>query len=899
MKDISFDNPWLLLVAIPAFILILVPFFVIGNKDNKSLSWKISIGLHFVIVVLVTLAIAGLKATSVLTKTTVYVVADVSYSSERNFDEIDGYVQEIKENLPVNSSMGVVCFGRDVILLTPAGRTVKSVAEAKVDETATDIVGALNYTETLFKDDEIKRIVLITDGNDTVTTSVGAIASTVNRLTENGIKIDTIFLDNNIQEGEDEVQINGVEYTGSTYLGHATHVDILVQSSSENNVMVELYMREKATDDQAEAEFDKIDYTVLTLNEGINTVKMDLLSTTSGTFEYMVKVVADKDISEHNNSWTFTQEIVGRTKILLITGDQKDESLIELMYGSEAEIDSYIVKDSGANGQGTVVPFMLEEIIEYDEIVVSNVDIRDIRHVNAFIDSLDMAISQYGKSLITFGDLRLQTDAEDMTFAKFKELLPVTYGNSNREGRLYTIVLDVSHSMFYSSKFTTAKQSAIRLLSILGDDDYVCLVTFSGEVNVKTPRKASVCREELIEYINGLSTEHGTDIGWGLEEALKKVKELKLEENQIMLISDGFSFESTKDAVQIATELYQYGATISAIWTVGAGESGGDAILKQIVKPYSEATGGRYYKITKPEDVEGIIFGSVADHIGKVIVTENAKVNIVRYNEGIVKGFGADGIQIPMVSGYIISIEKYDAIVPLTVTHQRSNGYTESMPLYAYRSHGNGRVSSFTSNLSSNWTGNWTTEVKKLFVNNMFLSNTPKERHDAPFTVNIERTDQDAYIEIVPSILNPDAETTLKITLPDGRKITRALSFDSQKYFYTLETIGEGVYTIDITYKYDDKTFKVSESFNIAYLAEYNEFVGCDTSKIYEFMRGKGTINEGSIPDLENDKKEVSTYQESYEIPLLIAAIVVFVVDILIRKLALGKKKGVAKAQKK
>ena len=894
MKDISFDNPWLLLLAIPLFALILVPFFVIGNKDNKSLSWKISIGLHFVIVVLVTLAISGLKATSVLTKTTVYVVADVSYSSERNFDQIDGYVQEVKANLPVNSSMGVVCFGRDVILLTPAGRTIKSVSEAQVDETATDIVGALNYTETLFKDDEIKRIVLITDGNDTVNTSVGAIASTVTRLTENGIKIDTIFLNNNLKEGEDEVQIADVEYTGSTYLGHANHAEVILQSSTENNVMVELYMREKATEDQAEAEFEKIDYTVLTISEGMNKVKMNLPSTTSGTFEYMTKVVTDKDKSDHNNSWTFTQEIVGKTKILLITGATADKTLVEVMYGNDAEIDSYIVPDKGANGQGTLVPFMLEELIEYDEIVVSNVDIRNIRHVNAFIDALDMAISQYGKSLITFGDLRLQTDAEDMTFAKFKELLPVTYGNSNREGRLYTIVLDVSHSMFYSSKFTTAKQAAIRLLSILGDDDYVCLVTFSGEVNVKTPRKASACREELIEYINGLSTEHGTDIGWGMEEALKKVKELKLEENQVMLISDGFSFESTKDAVEIATELYQYGATISAIWTVGAAETGGDAILKKIVKPYDGATGGRYYKIDRPEAVESVVFGSIADHIGNVIIKADTKVNIVKYNDAIAAGFS----ELPMVSGYIISIEKYDATVPLTVTHKRSEGYTESMPLYAYRSHGNGKVSSFTSNLSDSWTQLWSTQDKQRFIDNMFLSNTPKERHDSPFTVNIERTEQDAYIEIVPSVLDPDAKTTLKITLPNGRVVTRELAFDSQKFFYTLETIGEGVYNIDITYKYDDKTFKVSESFNIAYLAEYNEFVGCDTSKIYEFMRGKGTINEGNIPDLENDKKEISTYQESYEIPLLIAAIVVFVVDILIRKLALGKKKG-AKAHKK
>ena len=883
MKDISFDNPYLLLLAIPLILIIVLPFFIIGNKDNRSVSWKISMGLHVVIVALVTLAAAGLKSTSVLTKTTVYVVADVSYSSDRNLDEIDGYIQEIQENLPVNSKLGVVCFGRNVILLTPAGRTLKKVSEAKVDDTATDIVSALNYTETLFTDDSLKRIVLITDGNDTVNGSVGTIASAVTRLTDNGVKIDTIFLNNNLKEEEIEVQINEAQAASSTYLGHANQVEVFLQASGNTGVKVDLYGREKATDGQPDGEFEEIDYTVLSLSEGVHSVTMDLPSDVSGSFEYMVKAVADKDISDYNNTLTFTQEVVGRTKILLITGNAADREAVVQAYGNDADITSYVV-----GGEGSYAPFMLEEIIEFDEIVVSNVDIRNIKNVNALIDSLDMAISQYGKSLITFGDLRLQTDAEDPIFNKFQELLPVDYGNDSREGRMYTIVLDVSHSMFMASKFTTAKQAAINLLSILSDDDYICLVTFSGEIKIRTPKKVSECRQELIKYIDSISTEHGTDIGLGLEEALNTIDALKLEENQVMLITDGFSFDNKVDAVQAAKNLYDYGATLSAICTyIPSDGNGGIDTLGSLV---NEDLGGKIYDIERPEDVQGIVFGSVADDIGDVIIEKDARANIAQRSDGIAQGFET----LPMVSGDIISMEKDDATVPMTVTHLKSSGYTISVPLYAYRSHGNGRVASFTSNLSGTWTKNWSAEEKERFIDNMFLSNTPKTRKDAPITVNIQRTEQDAYIEILPSVLNPDAKVTLKIKLPNGREMTRELAFDSQKYSYTFETVGAGIYRTDITYSYETyekKEYTVNEGFNIAYLAEYNAFASCDTSKIYEFMRGKGTINEGKIPNLENDKKEISTYKESYVIPLLIAAIAVFVTDILIRKLALGKKK--------
>lgn len=888
MKNINFDNPYLLFIAIPFVLVIILPFIIIGNKDNRSLSWKLSIGLHVVMVALVTLAVAGLRATTVLTKTTVYVVADVSYSANRDMDEIDRYIAEIEDNLPENSKMGVVCFARDVVLLTPAGRDLKSVREARVKDDATDIAGALNYTEKLFGEDSIKRIVLITDGNDTVSDSISSIASTVLRLTENGVKVDTIFMDTSAKDGEVEAQLSKVKFSDSTYLGHTNRAEITVEVSQTTNLAVELYGREKVATGEKEQEYEKIEQTIVFAEEGENVVTMTLPAHTSGVFEYYAQVVADGDMSAYNNKRSFTQEVVGQTKILLVTGESADKTVLDVTYGDKADIDTYLVRSAN-----TSVPFTLEQMIEYDEIVISNVDIRDIKNVNAFIDSLDIAISQYGKSLMTFGDLRLQTDTEDHVFQKFKGLLPVNYGNSKREGRLYTIVLDVSDSMFSASKFFTAQEAAIRLLSVLGDDDYVSLVTFSGEIKIQTPKKAGECRQDLITYIASLSTDHGTDLGLGLEEALKTIKALNLEENQVMIISDGFSFDSERAAVEVSKELFESGAVVSAINTYfPADGTGGQKTLRNVV---NAGKGGKMYVVTRQEDVEGIIFGSVADDIGDVIIEANSRVNIARYNDSIVQGF--DGV--PNVSKFIISMETYDAIVPLTINYLKPGGYTETVPLYAYRAHGNGKVASFTSDFSGVWTNQWTAAQKETFIKNMLTGNTPKSRHEVPFSVNdIEPTDREAYIEITPSVPNPDAKATLKITSPNGRTITRELTFDSKKYFYTLELTGTGTYTIEITYEYDDKKYVTVETFDIPYLSEYNAFVGCDTAVVYKFMRGKGSICEGEIPNLENDKNEITTYQVSYKIPLLIAAVSVFVVDILIRKLTFKKKSAKRKGEK-
>ncbi|MBR2024516.1 MAG: VWA domain-containing protein, partial [Clostridia bacterium] len=172
MKNINFDNPYLLLLIIPAVLAIIIPYFISKNKDNKATTWLISVFIHIAIIVVVVLAVAGLSTESVLTETTVYVVADVSYSSERNLDEIDKYIEEIKNNLPEKTKLGVVCFGKESVILASPGRKINSVKSVDLDDSATDIAGALNFTGTLFdkeeENDRLKRIVLITDGNDTV-----------------------------------------------------------------------------------------------------------------------------------------------------------------------------------------------------------------------------------------------------------------------------------------------------------------------------------------------------------------------------------------------------------------------------------------------------------------------------------------------------------------------------------------------------------------------------------------------------------------------------------------------------------------------------------------------------------------------------------------------------------
>ena len=180
MRNISFDNPYWLLIAIPMVAALLIPYFISVSRDNKSRGWVSSLIIHILIIASISLAAAGLVHTTVKTRTKVYVLADLSYSSNRNLDEIDEYIRKIEENLPPKSYLGIVVFGKDSQILTSSGTEIKSVREATIDDSGTDIASALDFTATLFSKNEIKRIILITDGLST--TAEGETARAVRSL---------------------------------------------------------------------------------------------------------------------------------------------------------------------------------------------------------------------------------------------------------------------------------------------------------------------------------------------------------------------------------------------------------------------------------------------------------------------------------------------------------------------------------------------------------------------------------------------------------------------------------------------------------------------------------------------------------------------------------------------
>ncbi len=880
MTNISFDNPYLLLLLIPLVAVIVVPFCIAIRKQNRSKSSVIAIACHLLVAVLAVLAVAGMKHTTVMTRTEIYILADLSSSTEKKVDLIDGYIEELETGLAKNTEMAVIGFGADQKLVSELGADFITVKNSGVDDSATDIVAALRHVAPLFSEDTIKRVVLYTDGMSTDPDASAGLVRELENLKANGVYIDIVYIDSNLAEGELEVQISRVDASASTYLGHKTTANVLVESSFDTAAIVRL-------EKDGEIFLEK----TASLTKGYNVINFELETGNAGEFDYSVSIEAPGDASQKNNSLGFTQTVNESISVLLVTDDPADVDTVRAIYGENAKIDAYVKpappSDNGGWGptpkpQPFDVPFTVEELCKYDEFVLSNVAVDEINNADNFVASLDICVSVFGKSLITAGDNDLQNNDAKCVEA-LNSMLPVNFGNNDADPKLYTIVIDSSRSMEFRNFdfFKMAKSAGKYLLDFLSEDDYFALVHFSGEVYVPmTPIQATKeNKDRAREIIDGLEVTQGTMIGKTLEQVCDMLVSYNaFGDKQVMLISDGMSFEGGEvyedDPVGAAKKLRESGVVVSAL---NAGNVDGVATMQSI----AAAGGGKYYFSKSSDDLVGVMFEEIADDVTETLIEKKTDVIINRRNDTVLSGIG----ELPAVDAYLYAKAKASAENVLYVKYTKASGTSVDAPLYAYWNYGNGRVSTLTTSLGGAWVSAWGEGEGKTFLSNIATTNTPKEKVDYPYTVETTFDGKYIHIEIIPAVLNPDATMTVTVTKPNGEELTELLVFDSYRYFYEFPASEIGKYRIDTTYDWVTKKYSSSSVFSIPYSPEYNSFAAYSPAVLHAVVRNSGTVTENGNAPLTVDETRVDTYVVRFTVPFLAIAAALYLIDTIIRKL--------------
>ncbi len=889
MSSISFDNPYLLLLAIPLVVLFSIPFFIAVKKSNANFH-NITAGvIHIFIALIIALAAAGMTVKTTVTETDVYVLADVSYSANRNLDTLDNYIEELKDNLPANSKLGVVCFAKNQQMLVPLGKSLKSVKGVDfdfIDDSETDIESALDYASTLFRDDVIKRIVVMTDGKQTHVSDVNALKRAVDELRAGGVLVDAVYLDDNISDDAKEVQIISAEVTQNTYVDRDETVVLSVRSTY-SDVRADLTITEEGAVRQTRS---------VVLNKGYNTFEMSLDTSKEGTVNYEVTINAEGDENSLNNNIKFSQNVSGSVKVLIICDNKfgTDAEYLRQRYNNYSEVDVY---DTGDD-----IPSTIPELCAYDEIVLSDVDLRKANDYALLIGNLNTAVSMFGKSLVTYGNVYTYDKDNDNAkggLSVLADMLPVRYGNADRDAKLYTLVIDASRSMETISKMSIAKTAAKQLVNKLNDGDYVCVVTFNGnyrtvldptELNNENSGGGKVSSKEVCDAIDNIGLEHGTVISFGLEQALEKIKGLDFSQKQIMLISDGLTVDNgngneTKRINDVVDKLVSLRIATSVI-DVGRGTDtsstavNAESLLKSIAEK-SKGLNGTYTLITSDKDVADVMFREgVFDGVDSVVIDDNASVRVLRSTDSVLENVTMSS---EYVEGFVYNRQKAGSTVVLALVYNEKN-----VPLYAYWNYGKGRVASMSAGVEQTYIEDIPWASRNILYNNIVTTNVPSEKINSPFVT--ELIEDNGYIKInaIPAQFDTDIEITVSYTVPDGEgAVGDKMSFSGAAYSYSFETSAVGKYSITIEYKTaGGDLYYAYLNYSVSFLAEYDSFAVYDISTLYRMIGNEGTVmKEGDVIEIVNDEDSISFYTYELAVPLLITVVVLFFIDIAIRKL--------------
>ncbi len=880
MNNINFSNPWLLLVGLGLLIVIFVAFFLLVKKDGFNFHNIASLVIHAVIVVMLTIAFSGMTLELNITETDVYVLADCSYSSKRNLSVIDDKIKDLSNNLPHNSKLAVISYGKDYEVVTNLGDKFSTVQNTTVDDTETNVKVALEYTTKQFNDGVIKRIVIITDGLETSEESLSGLISNYESA---DIHIDAIFLDNTLKDDAFEYQVSSVKYNETTYLNRSEDAVVTIESNQEvDNAIITLENNDGILETLKE-----------TLHKGTNTYTFELPTNVRGHKSYKVSVSdsneEDCDFNPHNNSYSFTQEVSEKIKVLFISNDtdngENELKNFKSVYSSSTyEITSYVNDDAN-------IPYLLDDLCNYDEIVLDsfNISADDFKdNASSFVTNLNLAVTEYGKSLHTFGNTSVQNSTGEDELKTLGDMLPVSY-KATSETKSYTILLDISNSMLTISHLSIAKQAAIKLLNLLNESDYFTVIAFYGNNQIVAQGLASASNiAKATETINNLSGKQATNIQAALEYAYELMNTSNYQYKKVMLISDSLDYSNGSQDTEAKLKEFISNARDLNIDTdmicinENYDASGATSDAKFAVANAIKSSGGYVAKIVTEEEVNGAKFGEITEREIEVYKKNSNGFTVKTNNKN---SEVLNGIEVNQkVNEFYASSSKSSANTIISVKDKN-----KTYPLYATWNLGEGVVTSFTSTFTAYSTGD-----AKNFISNIVPTYTASNPNYSPYIMEALYQGSSILVTLKAQNVSSSVNITLDVKKDNEKLGTYKFSSNTSNYFTSFDINGVGTYKLTMNFN----NVSITKYYTIPYYSEYNSFETSDSSYLYSLVTSDGKVVEDGSLVINNDNLNVIKYKYTFAPLMMILSVILFVVDVAIRKLKLQDIKSLFKKGK-
>ncbi len=676
---ISFDTPLALLLLVP------LGLAVIGlhrASRRRMGRWRraATLGARLLLLSLLVSALAGLAVVVPVDRMAVVYVVDVSDSvGTAGREAALAYIRTSLQTRRAGDLAGVVAFGADALVerLPNELADLDRLASTPVRD-ATNIGAALRLASALFPDDVQKRIVLMSDGNDTT----GSGETEASLAAARGIEVETVAIG---LGGQEEAIVERLTAPSTAHVGEKVELRATIRSTVAQDASVRLFANGAMLGSKA-----------VSLPAGERAVTFDFTAKDAGFLRFRVVIEVARDTFAQNNRADASTIVKGPPKVLVVEGDRDVAAQLVAALRAERQTVDEVVPEA--------LPADLAALTDYDSIVLVNVP--KLRLPDKAMEALQVYVRDLGRGLVTIGGPETY-GAGGLANTPLEEVLPVDMGVKDKTKQPDTalvVVIDKSGSMDAChcnsfdrgvgggigtagvKKVDIGKEAIIRAASALSASDQLGVVAFDDSAHwvVKTEPLGGIT--DLQGEIGGIKADGQTNIYAGLDQAVQSLEKTTATRRHIILLTDGWSSSGQYD--KILAQLKADGITLS---TVGAG-GGANPFLAQL----AARGGGRYYPAANPAQIPDIFLKETQQVSGQQIV-EEPFYPILTSSSPILRGLTDGGF--PQLLGYDGTTAKAAAQTVLVTARDD--------PLLAQWQYGLGRAVAWTSDASGKWAKGW------------------------------------------------------------------------------------------------------------------------------------------------------------------------------------------------
>jgi uncharacterized membrane protein/Mg-chelatase subunit ChlD len=678
MMGIAFDAPQAL-VLLPVLLAIVIALHVTSRRRMGAGRRRVALVVRVLLLSALVGALAGIRLVLPVDRLAVVYVTDLSDSvGTAGREEALAYIRQSLTAKRDGDVAGIVAFGGDALVerLPSDLAEIDRLASTPV-RGATDIGAALRLASALFPDDSQKRIVLLSDGNDTTGSGQTEAALAAAR----GIQVETVLTG---LSGRDEVLVERLSAPSTARLGEEVEVTGDITSTVAQPATVRLFVNGEL------AATKPVD-----LAQGPNRVTFTFTPRDPGFLRFRVVVEAARDTFNQNDRADANTIVKGEPKVLVVKGDETVAAdLVTALQTEGQQVDTAIPE---------ALPTDLGGLAEYDSIVL--VDVPRIRLTDQAMAALQVYVRDLGRGLVMVGGPR-SYGAGGYTSTPLEETLPVDMGVRDRQKQpevALVVVIDKSGSMdachcnsFNNGinngsgiagvkKVDIGKEAILRAASALTAQDELGVVAFDSTAHWVVQTAPLGGLQDLQAQIAGITPNGQTNIFSGLDQAVQSLEQATATRRHIILLTDGWS--SSGQYADILARMKADGITLS---TVGAG-GGANPFLEQLAKQ----GGGRYYAAANPASIPDIFLKETQQVSGEQIV-EEPFYPILTSSSPILRGLDSG---FPQLLGYNGTTAKPAAQTVLVTARDD--------PLLAQWQYGLGRAVAWTSDSTGRWAKSW------------------------------------------------------------------------------------------------------------------------------------------------------------------------------------------------